>query len=595
MHIAFKFHYIHDNALFDRLFQEISGNSYLPLKTHKENENYIIEASGEQSELEELAELISTVVPQSLFLRGYTMEELEVSNESQPLSVKKTYFSLPCCPKCEQKIVLTLDPFEECNICGFSNQKLCMEDLLLSAQIDTHRSDELFSELAKRLMEDGVLTLPTFNGVRRFSLLGREDEKGILICNPSNISSSWVITQGELDALMLIEKPSVRLKPKLKFRAEYGLTKSFYTVFFADDKITLALSTALSRKGVEAICCDQPPLLRVASALGHHVIIHIGRDMLPWHHQMEPKQNSCCLFESFYASWTENGISVDADAEQDLRACVWFAAKGEAPLHIPSISFEPAHAALRSIVLEHGLQGKSLCGVYLSRSHHSGICSFSPKIGYTPMVYFLEESMSSPKAMLASIAQMDEAGAKLAENYKKAYADEYEHLEQISFEGEENASMISRLWAMAAVFLGLCRGGEIMDGCERLEAAALEFNGKSGPRIDYKIVKTVNGYQLDPRLSIRSAISFKLAGVNEFLLSYGFIDSLADFISQQVELADANIAINGVALSGSLFENRQLLKCTYNALSANYQIYRNERLSMDGANVAVGAVTLGRE
>ncbi len=595
MRIAFKFHYIHNNALFDRLLQEISGNSSLPLETYKENENYIIGASGEQSELEELAELISTVVPQSLFLRGYTLEELKVPNEPQPLSVKKTYFSLPCCPKCEQKIALTLDPFEQCNICGFSNQKLCMEDLLLSAQIDLHGGDEVFSELAERLIAEGVLVLPTFNGIRRFSLLGKEDEKGILVCNPSNISSSWVITQGELDALMLIEKPSVRLKPKLKFRAEYDLTKSFYTVFFADDKITLALSTALSRKGVEAICCDQPPLLRVASVLGHHVIIHIGRDMLPWHHQMALKQNSCCLFENFYASWTENGISVDTDVEPDLRACVWFTAKGEASIHIPSISFEPAHAVLRSIVLEHGLEGKSLCGVYLSRSHHSQICSFSPKIGYAPMAYFLEESMSSPKAMLASIAQMDEAGARLAENFKKAYTDEYEHLEQISFDGEENASMISKLWAMAALFLGLYKGGDVVEGCERLEAAALEFIGNSGPRIDYKMVKTDNGYQLDPRSAIRSAMSFKLAGVNEFLLSYGFIDSLADFISQQAELADANIAINGVALSGSLFENRQLLKCTYNALSANYKIYRNECLSIDGANVAVGAVALGRE
>ena len=85
--------------------------------------------------------------------------------------------------------------------------------------------------------------------------------------------------------------------------------------------------------------------------------------------------------------------------------------------------------------------------------------------------------------------------------------------------------------------------------------------------------------RLIPDLAIRSAMSFKLAGVDEYLLSFGFIDSLADFIAQQAELADANIAINGVALSGSLFENRQLLMRTYNALSSNYKIYRNERLS----------------
>jgi hydrogenase maturation factor HypF (carbamoyltransferase family) len=148
---------------------------------------------------------------------------------------------------------------------------------------------------------------------------------------------------------------------------------------------------------------------------------------------------------------------------------------------------------------------------------------------------------------------------------------------------------------MAAVFIGLSEGDDIQHSCEHLEATALEFNGKSGPRIDYKVIKTTMGYEIDPRLAIRSAMSFKLAGVDEYLLSFGFIDSLADFIAQQVELADANIAISGVTLSGSLFENRQLLMRTYNALSSNYTIYRNERLSMDGSNVAIGAITLGSE
>jgi hydrogenase maturation factor HypF (carbamoyltransferase family) len=170
-----------------------------------------------------------------------------------------------------------------------------------------------------------------------------------------------------------------------------------------------------------------------------------------------------------------------------------------------------------------------------------------------------------------------------------------EKIKQARFETNGNISMLSRLWGMAALFIGICDRNDIEWSCEQLEATALEFNGKSGPRIDYKVIKTAIGYEIDPRLAIRSAMSFKLAGVDEYLLSFGFIDSLADFIAQQTELADANISINGVTLSGSLFENRQLLMRTYNALSSNYTIYRNERLSMDGANVAIGAITLGSE
>lgn len=211
------------------------------------------------------------------------------------------------------------------------------------------------------------------------------------------------------------------------------------------------------------------------------------------------------------------------------------------------------------------------------------------------MAYFVDEMLTHPTTMLASISQMDEAGARLVANYQKTYPQLVEKIGHSRFEAQGNSSMLSRLWGMAAVVIGICDGDDIERSCEQLEATALEFNGKSGPRIDYKVIKTAIGYQIDPRLAIRSAMSFKLAGVDEYLLSFGFIDSLADFIAQQAELSDANIAINGVTLSGSLFENRQLLMRTYNALSSNYKIYRNERLSMDGANVAVGAITLGSE
>ena len=597
MHIAFKFHYTHDNALFIRLLKRIRERASIPVTLIHEKNDYRIEAEGEQKELEALAELISTLVPQSLFLQEYTIEEGKTSHEPQPLIEPKSPYSVPCCPECQHNIFQTLDPFELCSVCGFSEVTLTLEDLCAYTRIDAKTPELLFTKLVCQMMEKGKITLPTYNGLRRFSLLKTQEheENGLLICNPSDISDSLLITQGELDTLMMIEKPSVRLKPKLKFRAKHGLIKPFYPVFFADDTITMALSTALSRQGIEIIYCDQLPQLRAASALGHHVIITVGRDILPWHHPLALSQPSCCTFEGFEGSGNPNGLSLRSTVEPTSQPCVRFVANDEPSPFSHAISFEPAHAALRSIVLEHNLQGKSLCGLYLSRHHRSQICSFSSKIGYTPMTHFVDEMLIHPRTMLASIAKMDEAGARLVANYKTSYPQLCDQIEHARFETVGKISMLSRLWGMAALFIGISTGEEIQDACEQLEATALEFNGKSGPRIDYKVIKTANGYEIDPRLAIRAAMSFKLAGVDEYLLSFGFIDSLADFIAQQAELADANISIEGVALSGSLFENRQLLMRTYNALTPNYTVYRNERLSMDGANVAVGAVSLGNE
>lgn len=596
MHILFKFHYIHNNGLLARLLERIRQSSDLPIRLYQEQMSYIIQASGEQEELEALAELVSTLVPQSFFLSEPSIEAIETPQELQPLIQKSCSYKVPYCPECQGEIMETLNPFESCTVCGFSDIELSFESLKSFTKSDAHTAKEFFEELAEKLVKGGSLSLLTYNGIRNFSLLNNQEntESGILICNPSEISTFFVITQDELTTLMMIEKPSLRLKPKLKFRAGHDLKKPFYPVFFADDKVTLALSLALSNKGIFALYCDQVTSLRAASALGEHVIIQTGRDMLAWEHPMSLERAVSCSFDGFTAFVNQNGLLLNTDFEP-AESCVQFVSKETSSSVNKSIGFETSHGALRSVVLEHDLQGKSLCGIYLSHQNDSAICSFSSKIGYTSMADFSYEILDDPKLMLESISLMDEEGRRLVSNYKKANPKLYEQIQKSSFKTDTKASMLSRLWAMAAVVIGLCEGGDIHSACEELEATALEFNGKSGPRIDYKVIKNETGYQVDPRLAIRSAMSFKLAGVDEYLLSFGFIDSLADFIAQQAELSDANVGIDGVSLNGSLFENRQLLMRTYNALSPNYKIYRNKRLALDGSNVAVGAITLGSE
>ncbi|TNF45126.1 MAG: hypothetical protein EP216_00710 [Epsilonproteobacteria bacterium] len=394
---------------------------------------------------------------------------------------------------------------------------------------------------------------------------------------------------------MKVEKPTVRLKAKLMFRAEYELNRPFYPVFFADDKITLALSTALKNKGIDAVFCDHVTTLRAATALDQHLIISTGRDILPLHIPMGLKHPSFCEYHGFQSYGDSNGIELNTTLDLNNHPYVQYVSNEEKSQIKNAIRFEPAHAAMRSIVMEYALEGQSLCGIHFSRDHTSHIFSYSSKIGYTPMVLFKNEVFTQPRDMLEAIGSMDEGGARLVSNFKNGFPELYEKIEKLEFKSYVNHSDLTKIWSMAAVFLGLYDGDDATESSEVLEATAIEFSGKSGPRIDYKVISTDEGYQLDLRLAIRSAMSFKLAGLDDYLLSFGFIDSLADFIAEHAEDSDANIGINGVTLSGSLFENRQLLMRTYNALSMNYSVYRNERLSIDNANVALGAITLGSE
>jgi len=601
MHIAFKFNYIHDNGLFTALLNRILELATIPVSLHEDVNHYRIEATGEQAQLEALAEQISSLVPQSLYLREYTIEEMDAEDASESLNVplppKNRSYQIPCCPECQRKVIETYDPFIPCSVCGFSDISLAIGDLEIFTEVRADTQEAFFMKLADILMVKGELTLPTFNGIRRFSFLNTHEHKskGILSCNPVDISDKFLITQGELDALMMVEKPTVRLKAKLKLRTEFELNAPFYPVFFADDKITLALSTVLNHKGIDAVFCDHVPRLRVAAALDEHMIISMGRDMLPWKNSLSLKNASFCEYAGIQAFGDSDGLVLDTKLDVGNTPFIPYVSNEEKTKVNNAIRFESAHAALRSIVLEKGLEGDSLCGIYLSREHPSHIFSFASKIGYTPMVLFHDDVLFQPKTMMTAIAEMDEGGLRLVSNFKNSFPELYKKVEQVEFNSNGDISDIAKLWSLAAVFIGIYDGCDAVEACETLESIAIEFGGKSGPRIDYKIISTDEGYQLDYRLAIRSAMSFKLAGLDDYLLSFGFIDSLADFIAMKAEDSDANIGIDGVALSGSLFENRQLLMRTYNALSANYKIYRNECLSSDGANVALGAITLGSE
>lgn len=598
MNIVFKFKYLHNNGLLIRISNRVDELSPIKVNHYSNEDMFYIESSGTQKELEDLAELISSITPQSLFLEESVVEEISELSEvdSRDVNYEQNY-EVPYCIECQNSIVDTLNPFDECEVCGFTESKLSV-DMISSMKIkDEEDMESYFTRLADVLIENGELELLTYNGKRRFALLDTEEDSNssILVCDPSNISKIFSLTQGELDVLMMVEKPSVRLKPKVMFYHENELKRPLYEVFFADDTITLALTTALSKKGIVSIYCDKAPLLKASSALGEHVIVHSGRDMLPWRHSFISQQNILCNFGDFSAYVDSSTLTLNKDKTFPSKRVVEFTSSRRIDKKENTIWFEPAHGALRSVVLEHKLSDKALCNIYLSKEHTPNIFSYSPRIGYTPMVKFADDLLSSPNKMIEAIRSMDEAGERLIANYKNTYPTLFETLLSTSMKDDENISMISKLWAIAAHFIGLTSIDDYRTSCEHLEATALEFHGKSGPRIDYKIISSSDGYQLDPRLAIRSAISFKLAGVDEYLLSFGFIDSLADFIAQQAEFADGNIGINGVVLNGSLFENHQLLMRTYNSVSPNYKIYRNKRLSIDGANVAAGAVTLGNE
>lgn len=88
---------------------------------------------------------------------------------------------------------------------------------------------------------------------------------------------------------------------------------------------------------------------------------------------------------------------------------------------------------------------------------------------------------------------------------------------------------------------------------------------KKGPSIDYKI----ENYEFNAIKFIRSGMSFKLAGVGDKVLSYGYLQSLIYFLDKYLESFEYDNAI----LTGNLFEEKIISNLAIKNLKAKFSKY----------------------
>lgn len=143
----------------------------------------------------------------------------------------------------------------------------------------------------------------------------------------------------------------------------------------------------------------------------------------------------------------------------------------------------------------------------------------------------------------------DEIGKKLFENFTKKY----------NFpNGEINNSQ--SFYAIFDVSSKILFGKD----ASYLITNAKDFIGKKGPSIDYLISNS----KFDTIKLIKSAMSFKLAGVSDKILSFGIVQSLAYFLS---DFSD-DLEFDNAFLTGDLFEERLISNLILNVFSKNKSV-----------------------
>jgi hypothetical protein len=228
------------------------------------------------------------------------------------------------------------------------------------------------------------------------------------------------------------------------------------------------------------------------------------------------------------------------------------------------------------------LEDKVTVGFAFYKEDENKIMINSPKFGLVEYIDF-DFKFNNFEEIFASIKVMNETGEKLIKNFSEKQPGLFENAVNSNLDTKKQG--IAYLWGVIGVVLGFA--DNIDDAYEKLLDYANSAMAKKGPRIDYKL-KDKN---LDPLWAVRTAMSFKLAGVDNYLLSFGVLESFAEFLSNTYEQLNKESELNGAILVGDLFEGEFLNKI-YTYIKKNYPVFTPQALPMSGAAEAYGAAVI---
>jgi len=230
------------------------------------------------------------------------------------------------------------------------------------------------------------------------------------------------------------------------------------------------------------------------------------------------------------------------------------------------------------VLNQYNLLDKTTMAFPFYKKHPSKVLINSPKFGLVDYVDF-EVKFNNFDEVFAQIS-LDENGKKLISNFAKREPELFNNALNSSLDTDYKG--IYYVWGLIGCVLGF--SDNIENSAKKLLELANDALTKKGPRIDYKL----EDKNLDATWAIRTAMSFKLAGVDDNLISYGVIESFAEFLNNLYEGVNRDTELNGAIIVGDLFDG-ELLNKVYTYVSKNYPAFTPKALPISGIIEGYGA------
>ncbi len=153
------------------------------------------------------------------------------------------------------------------------------------------------------------------------------------------------------------------------------------------------------------------------------------------------------------------------------------------------------------------------------------------------------------------LLKQDEKASRMLENYAAKFPDFYARIAELSQYNLGGANLLDFFR-----ILGFILGYSEDFHSHSVISLAKECLRPKGPRIDYKILKDDSlKMALNFSKIMHSAMSFRLAGVENEILSLGILDSLAEFLGNFIWDNAQNFSVQEVTIAGDFFGEKVFL------------------------------------
>ncbi|WQW21269.1 protein hydE [Helicobacter pylori] len=154
-----------------------------------------------------------------------------------------------------------------------------------------------------------------------------------------------------------------------------------------------------------------------------------------------------------------------------------------------------------------------------------------------------------------NLLKQDEKASRMLKNYETKFPNFYARILELSNHNLGGANLLDFFQILGFVL------GYSEDFCtQSVISLAKECLRPKGPRIDYKILKN-DSFKMALNFSkvMHSAMSFRLAGVENEILSLGILDSLAEFLGNFIWDNAQNFSVQEVTIAGDFFGEKVFL------------------------------------